>query len=125
MHIAGGGSSLREEVTNVLTSSGARIASSRDDADAILRLSNEDRKERLLGVDPDTGKAREFELAYSVSFGLQDGSGKALVPTQRLRVVRDYVFDRDALIGKSRERGVLISEMRRDAALQLVRRLSE
>jgi len=43
--------------------------------------------------------------------------------SQSVSLLRDYVFDPDAVIGKSREEGVLREEMRRDAAQQILRRI--
>ena len=54
---------------------------------------------------------------------MRDNAGKAVVENERMQIVRDYVFDVDAVIGKSRERGVLYAEMRRDVALQIFNRI--
>ena len=93
-------------------------------ARAVLRLSDERFSRRLLSVDPDTGKEREFELAYQVAFQLTDAGGEVLVPKQSVSLLRDYIFDADAVLGKSREQSVLHTEMRRDAAGQIARRLA-
>ena len=74
-------------------------------------------------MDPNTGRAREFEIAYIANFSVRDNAGKAVVENERMQIVRDYVFDVDAVIGKSRERGVLYAEMRRDVALQIFNRI--
>ena len=47
-----------------------------------------------------------------------------LVNRQTVSLVRDYVFDTDQVIGKSREQNVLRKEMRRDAAQRILTRLS-
>lgn len=91
--------------------------------DAILTVGSEKFTERVLSVSPDTGKAREFELAYVLPYRFVDADGKALIKPGSIRLLRDYVFDADKVIGKSRERGVLRREMRRDAVLQLLRRM--
>ena len=110
-------------LVQALESGGGRVESTRDSRSALLQLSDERFSERVLSVDPDTGKEREFELAYRVTFRLTGGDGVELVSTQTVSLLRDYVFDSDAVLGASREQGILRAEMRRDAAGQVVRRI--
>lgn len=116
---------VREEIAVFLEDGGVRVVDAGADvnADAVLSVFQEAYERRVLSVDPNTGKAREFELAYIFDFSFIDREGKALVKPQSVRLVRDFVFDEDAVIGKSREEGVLREEMRRDAVQQLIRRL--
>ena len=115
---------LFDELAVYLRDSGATVTSTKDGADAVLDLSKENFTKRTLSVDPDTGKEREFELSYSVSFELRKSDGTVLVKNQTVNLVRDYVFDADQVIGKSREQNVLKKEMRRDAAQRILTRLS-
>ena len=110
-------------LVQALEGGGARIASTRDPMGALLQLSDERFDRRVLSVDPDTGKEREFELAYRVTFRLIGGDGEELVSTQTVSLLRDYKFDSDALLGASHEQDTLRAEMRRDAAGQVVRRI--
>ena len=114
---------LRDEIQIYLEGSGVAVADSRAGADASIDVTSEIFDRRVLSVDPNTGKEREFELAYTVAFNVVRGDGAPVLSGQSINLLRDYVFDADAVIGKSREEGVLIVEMRRDAAQQLLRRL--
>ena len=71
-----------------------------------------------------TGKEREFELVYQVAFEVTGASGEELLAKQTVTLLRDYVFDPNAVLGKNREESVLHAEMRRDAAARIVRRIS-
>jgi len=115
--------SLMDEVRVFLDGTGTRVQKQRDGADVILTLSDDRYDRRVLSVDPATGKEREFELNYSLIYQAQRADGKTLLDSNRLTIRRDYVFDRDAIIGKSREEGVLRNEMRRDAIQQVLFRL--
>ena len=108
----------------LLESGGIRVEPTRDSASAMLRLSDEQFSRRVLSVDSNTGKEREFELAYQVAFQVTGAGGEELVPKQTVSLVRDYVFDADAVLGKSREQSVLHAEMRRDAAARIGRRIA-
>ncbi len=115
---------LFDELAVYLRDSGATVIRNQEGADTVLDLSKEIFTRRTLSVDPDTGKEREFELSYSISFELRKSDGTVLVGLQTVSLVRDYVFDADQVIGKSREQNVLRKEMRRDAAQQILTRLS-
>lgn len=124
VRVTGAGATMREELAVFLREGGVKVTDEATrDADAELSLTDEQMKRRVLSIDPRTGKPREYELAYSVNFQLVDAKGTALVRRQTVRLVRDFVFDVDAVIGKSREEGVLRTEMRRDAVQQIIRRL--
>ncbi len=114
---------LRDELQIFLEGGGAELAESGTSADVTINVSSETYDRRVLTVDPNTGKEREFELAYSVAFDVKRANGTPVLASQSVRLIRDYVFDPDAVIGKSREEGVLREEMRRDAAQQILRRI--
>lgn len=113
---------LRNAMIATLSSSGVSRVEAANDAQVVILVDREDLEQRLLSVDPNTGKAREFEVSFAAYFTVRQG-GETLLPRQQVRIVRDYVFDGDAVIGKSRERGVLQAEMRRDAVHQIFNRI--
>ena len=115
---------IRNEVTQLLESGGVGVEPADAGAGPVLHLSGERFSRRVLSVDPNTGKAREFEVAYRVAFRLVGGDAVEMVPKQSVTLLRDYVFDADAVLGKSREQRVLQDEMRRDAAARIVRRIA-
>ena len=108
----------------VLDDGGARVQSSRDAATAVVRIGDERFVQRVLSVDAHTGKEREFELAYQVAFEVTGAQGEALMARQTVSLVRDYVYDPNAVLGKSLEQEVLHAEMRRDAAARIAARIA-
>ena len=114
---------LRNALVQLLDSGGVRVQPAGGSAGVLLRIGDERFDRRVLSVDPVTGKESEFELVYQVVFGVTGAEGEELVPKQTVSLIRDYVFDADAVLGKSREQSVLHAEMRRDAAAQIVRRI--
>lgn len=114
---------LRDEIQIFLEGGGVALVDSHAGADASINVTREFFDRRVLSVDPTTGKEREFELAYTVDFNVIRGNGSPVLSGQSINLLRDYVFDPNSVIGKSREEHVLIEEMRRDAAQQLLRRL--
>ena len=119
----GGPADLTDALAVYVDSAGAQRTATRDDADAMVDIARADFRRRVLSVDPDTGKEREFELIYVVGFGVRGSGGTVLVAPQSFSLRRDYVFDPNVVIGKGQEEEVLRDEMRRDAAQQILRRL--
>ena len=123
IHVAGP-SEIGGALIEVLDGSGVQVQSTGDAAEAVVRLKDERFSRRVLSVDPDSGKVREFELVYQVTFRVTDASGEVVVPGETLSLLRTYVFDPTALLGKNREQRTLHAEMRRDAARQVARRIA-
>lgn len=114
---------LFEDLKLFLETGDTTITSNREAADLSINILREAFDMRLLAVDPTTGKAREFELAYTVVFEAIRNSQHVFLEPQRFTLFREFVFDQDAVIGASREEDVLREEMRRDAVQQILLRL--
>ena len=110
-------------VVQLLDGAGVRVEPARGSAGTVLQLGDERLDRRVLSVNPDTGKESEFEIVYHVTFRVTGAEGEELVPKQTVSLLRDYVFDAHAVLGKSREQDVLHAEMRRDAAARIVGRI--
>ena len=115
---------LRYELSIYLADGGAEFVETTDAADLVLKIIREGFDRRTLSVNPDTGKEREFELTYTVTFLARRLDGSVLLKRQKVTLLRDYVFDADQVLGKSREQNTLRTEMRRDAAQQILTRLN-
>lgn len=116
-------SALRDDILLLLESGGVEVAPEGVKADARINVTGDRFDRRVLSVDAATGKEREFELAYTVNFAVTRRDGDAVIPDGSVNLLRDYVFDPEAVIGTSREEDLLREEMRRDAARQLMRRV--
>ncbi len=114
---------VRREILSLLESGGVEAAATSAGADASITVTSEQFSRRVLSVDPTTGKEREFELAYTLAFGVTRSGGESVIENGSVNLLRDYVFDPEAVIGTSREEEVLRDEMRREAARQLMRRI--
>ncbi len=115
---------LGAEVEAALRAGGVAVTDDPGAAGARLEVAGERFARRTLSVDPDTGKAQEYELSYSTRFRLLDAGGDVLMGPRPIALQRDYLFDADAVLGSSRQQSVLREEMRRDAVQQLLRRVN-
>ena len=114
---------LRNDILTLLDSGGVGVSASGANADARITVTGERFSRRVLSVDPTTGKEREFELAYALDFGVTARGGQTVIENGSVNLLRDYVFDPEAVIGTGREEELLREEMRRDAARQLMRKV--
>ncbi|MGH1537526.1 MAG: LPS assembly lipoprotein LptE [Gammaproteobacteria bacterium] len=93
-----------------------------DSASALLQILSEETEKVVLTVDGD-GKAREFELILRVTFLVKRPDNTVLLSQQNISLNRDFVFDKNDLLGTNEEEQELFSEMRKDAAKLIVYRL--
>ena len=119
-----GGESIAREVKLQLAGAGARAVASADKAKFVLRLEKEFFNRSVLSVSADTGKVEEYQLTLAVSLTLIDSKGKELISGDEIRLVRDYTFDEDAVLGKFEEEKVLRDELVSQAASEIIRRLN-
>lgn len=125
-------SPLADDISFALEAAGAEVVES--DAGAVLRITRERNRQRLLSVDS-LGRASEYELSYELGFELHapvpiDAAANpkapppaVWVPEQVITVTRDFTFDPDHVLGKSDEQTVIQSEMRRSAVRRMLERL--
>lgn len=111
------------ELRRSLRGSGVNVVEDVNSAQAVVKLSNVRFDRRVLSVSGNTGKVREYELFYGAEVTVLDRAGKVILPAQRLRLVRDYVFDENDVLGKSSEEAQLRKEMQTDLISQILRRL--
>ncbi|MDH3713830.1 MAG: LPS assembly lipoprotein LptE [Gammaproteobacteria bacterium] len=104
-----------------LRSSETQIVAHKDEATAIVRVFDESTGRRVLSVDSG-GDVTEYEVYYAVSFQLAY-PGEDAMPAQTFRLTRDYVFDREGVLGSGEEEQTLRSEMRRDLVRLIMQRL--
>jgi len=104
-------------------SSGAKVASSRDEAQAILRIIGEVQERRILSLSSG-GRVSEFELHYRVAYRLIDHAGSDLAPPGEIDQRRNMTYDDTQVLAKESEEQLLYRDMKKDAVQQMMRRLS-
>ena len=117
-------SDLLLELRRALRSNGIVIVDDEAEADSVLRILQEQQNRRVLSVD-ERGRAREYELSYSVTFDVvgRGGNSHFQMPKQNLSLKRDFLFDTEGVLGKGREEQVLVRDMQRDVVRLILLRL--
>jgi LPS-assembly lipoprotein len=98
-------------------------------APLVLQLKSEQYGKRVLSVDS-SGRAQEYGLSYTVRFllkreSMQGENDAVWLTEQTVTESRDLRFDANAVLGTASEETLLKTEMRRDAVLQILRRLQK
>lgn len=108
---------LNKVVLQALHAAGVKV-----DADAPYKilLIKEEFTRRVSAVNADA-RASEYEVREILVFSLLDQEGVALLQEQQVEVIRNYAYELDQVSGKQREENILRSEMRREAAIKMIR----
>jgi LPS-assembly lipoprotein len=117
-------SSVGREVRTQLSLTGIEFTSASEEAKYTLQIFNQDINQSVLSVSAITGKIEEYQLQLLVRMTLTDVEKNARLNNQLISVTRDYAFDDLAVLGSESERQLLIDEMTKQAASQIIRRLN-
>lgn len=104
-----------------LRSSDVTLAAVDDQSAGEIQLVNEKLEERTLSLF-ETGQVAEYELLYRLNVRIRSADGEPL--EQEIRVQRQYQDDPNQGLAKSREKELLLAEMRDAAADQVIRLLA-
>ncbi|MGH8670756.1 MAG: LPS assembly lipoprotein LptE [Burkholderiales bacterium] len=103
--------------------SNVRFTDQPDKAQATLQVFGESNEKRILALSG-SGRVREFQLVYRLSFRLYDRQGRELIAPNALELIRDFPFNDAEILAREHEESVLYQDMRRDAVQQIMWRLS-
>jgi len=105
-------------------SSKTAILDSPKDAQAILVIQNAKLRKIILSVSG-TGRVREYQLRYTISFRVNDQRGREIVPDTKVEVNRVLPYSDSAILSAGAEEKMLLRNMKKDALLKLMDRLGK
>ena len=91
-------------------------------AEAVLEFTQESREKVILSIAA-TGRVREFELQYRVSFRVHDNKGGEFVPSNTVLLKRAVTFSDTDILAKEKEDQQIYRSMEFDMVQQIMRRL--
>jgi LPS-assembly lipoprotein len=95
----------------------------REEASFELRLGPERFTQRNLSVNAQA-RAAEFDLVMSAEFAVADSEGRLVMPPTTATVNKQMENDPQNVVGKAEEVRILRTELRRELADQILRRMS-
>ena len=126
---------LYQELKRGLQRSGTQITVNPDEALSVITIAGEQTRKRVLSVDS-LGRAAEYELNYHFTFTVHANetkqeevneksvSGtKILVPSQQIKLSRDFRFDPDNVLATDAQEKQKQLELVKFAVQQVLRRI--
>lgn len=125
IYIEGGlpNSQMREILRQKLIGSQVNVLQSREKSGAILRILRDKTSRRIASINS-AGQPNEYELKYSLSYRLEDGQGRELLPTRNISLLRTYRYDPNNILSVEEEKQRIKREMARSAVNQMLRQIS-
>ena len=123
IYVQNSASAIGKSLTRSLRTSGVEVLPTADGAEMLLELSGETTSKNILSLSGG-GKVREYELIYRVTIRMRQASATLWSAPQTIESRRDYSYDDTQLLAKESEEARLISDMRNDAAREIMRRLN-
>ena len=88
-----------------------------------LIIEHDDVHQQITSISSST-TPRQYQLIYSLTFKLQRAKGKEILPSSQIIITREATINSDRILGSTSESELLKREMRREAAVQIIDRLS-
>ncbi|MBA2652626.1 MAG: hypothetical protein H0U73_10225 [Tatlockia sp.] len=93
------------------------------EADYVLVIESDGIQQQTTNVSAST-TPRQYLLIYDVKFSLVKVKGAVVIPSTHVSVSRQLTVNNDRILGSNFEEMQLTTEMRREAAMQIMNRLS-
>ncbi len=123
MYVAGSPVFSNQIARAIRAGSTTRVVADKKDAEVTLQITNELNERVILSLSGTTGRVREVQLRYRISYRVTDRENRELLPTTEVQLKRDLSYNDTDVLGKEQEEQLLYRDMRNDAVQQVVRRL--
>jgi LPS-assembly lipoprotein len=117
-----GAPSIARDLIRSLKSSGVRLESAPEQAQASLELMSETFEKKILSLAK-TGKVKEYDVIYRVTFRMREAGSELWEAPQTVELHRDYTYSDTELLAKDYEEARLATDMRTDAVREIMRRV--
>jgi LPS-assembly lipoprotein len=115
---------LRADIqTSILTGTDAKVAINPRDADLILEITNDLSGREILAYNSN-GQISAYRLSIRVGFRAFDQAGADVVPEAEIYMTRDMDFSNTTVLATDVQQAQFLSLMRKDLAVQILRRVS-
>jgi LPS-assembly lipoprotein len=107
---------------NLQAGTRATVVDDPKSAEAVIEFTQESRDKVILSL-AGSGRVREFELQYRVSFRVHDGKGGEFVAPNTIFLKRAVTFTDSEILAKEREDELTYRSLESEMVLQIMRRL--
>jgi LPS-assembly lipoprotein len=117
-----GSTTINKPLKRSLEVNGVSVVTNPEKAELLMELVSESSQQNILSLSG-TGRVREFELLYRVSFRLRNPASETWGEVQTVQNRRDFSYDDTQLLGKQAEETRLFDDMKADTVREIMRRL--
>lgn len=117
-----GATTINKPLKKSLEVNGVSVVNNPEKAELFMELVSESSQQNILSLSG-SGRVREFELLYRVSFRLRNPASETWGEVQTVQNRRDFSYDDSQLLGKQAEETRLFDDMKADTVREIMRRL--
>ena len=88
-----------------------------------LIINSSNLNQHIISIGASTNP-RQYQLIMTIEFLLQTREGQIIKPPRQVTVTRQLTVNNNRILGSNEEEEVLVSEMRQDAIIQIINRLT-
>lgn len=88
-----------------------------------LIIESDSTQQNITSVSSST-TPRQYQLIYTVQFKLQRAKGEDIIPSTQIVTTRQVTINSNRILGSNEEEELLKGDMRRDAVIQMLNRIS-
>lgn len=99
------------------------IEANPSNANYLLIIERDSFAQQITSVSAST-TPRQYQLIYTVQFSLISKQGAPIISSKTVTVTRQLTVNNDRILGSDSESVMVHAEMRRDAAMQMINRVS-
>ncbi|KTC75246.1 rare lipoprotein B [Legionella birminghamensis] len=114
---------LHLQLKDQLQSYGIRVLPNAKGSSFMLILEKDSIQEQITSVGAST-TPRQYQLIYTVHYSLVKTNGEPLMSSNQVSVTRQLTVNNNRILGSNAEETLIYSEMRRDAAMQIMNRIN-
>lgn len=117
------GSVVAQRIRNALAKDrNTRLAASADEADAVLKLDQEERSKTILSLSG-AGRVTEYRLGLRLTYSVSGKDERVWTAAETIELIRDMTYDDAQVLAKGAEEQLLYRDMEENAVLRILRRL--
>ncbi len=114
---------LASLLTDQLLAYNVNISTDPAIADYWLIIEDDNTQQQIASISSST-TPRQYQLIYTLHFKLQRAKGKDIMSSNQIVVTRQVTINGDRILGSNKEEELLKAEMKKDAVIQLINRIS-
>lgn len=88
-----------------------------------LTINRSNYQQQIISIGASTNP-RQYQLTLTVEFMLTARKGRVIKPARQVVVTRQLTVNNDRILGSNEEETIILGEMRQEAVVQMINRLS-